>query len=253
MTPFDADETTSAGFSASRSWVDAGTRFESHLHQEDQLAWMRSGSVRLTTLGTEWHLRREHLAWVPAGVLHEMTFAEPGELLNVYTPPSLRPASPGWDGPRTLRADELTGALLAHMVDATAYRRLERCRTLLVDLLTEAPVERDVLAIPRDPRARRIAAALLHDPADARELRDWSHELDVNEKTIARAFVAGTGSTFRQWRVQARMHAAAGLMTAGHPVQDVAAQVGYRSVSSFIAAFKERYDVTPARYAARGE
>ncbi|ANJ27123.1 helix-turn-helix domain-containing protein [Agromyces aureus] len=72
----------------------------------------------------------------------------------------------------------------------------------------------------------------------------------MNEKTIARAFIAGTGIPFRQWRVQARMHAAAGLLAAGDSVQEVAAQVGYRSVSSFIAAFKERYDVTPARYAA---
>ena len=72
----------------------------------------------------------------------------------------------------------------------------------------------------------------------------------MSTKTLARAFVRGTGSTFRDWRVHARLHAATRHLADGAAVQDAAARVGYTSVSSFIGAFRRRFGVTPARYAA---
>lgn len=249
-TVFDAVETTSGIFTCSRSVVDAGTRFDAHLHQEDQLAWMSSGSVEVGVQGERWHLRREHLAWIPAGLLHEMRFDEPGELLSVYADPVLRP--PGdWSTPRTLRADELTGSLVRHLVDADPGPALgRRCHELLVSLVAAAPAEHDAIALPRDVRGRAVALALLEDPADARELAAWAGPLGVSAKTIQRAFVGETGSTFREWRVRVRLHRAAGLLSGGASVQHAAGAVGYESVSSFIAAFKARYGTTPARYAA---
>ncbi|NQX28843.1 helix-turn-helix transcriptional regulator [Microbacteriaceae bacterium VKM Ac-2854] len=107
----------------------------------------------------------------------------------------------------------------------------------------------DVVALPQDPRAREVAATLLQNPADPRELSDWAAELGVSGKTIARAFAA---PGFREWRIQARLHAAAGMLAQGEDVQHVATAVGYLTPSSFIAAFKARFGTTPARYAAQG-
>jgi len=245
-------EATSDNFTAARSLVDAGTRFDAHEHHEDQLAWMSDGSMELRAAGDRWRLRREHLAWIPAGLRHEMTFDGPGELISLYTDPALRPAGEQWDRPRMMRADDLAGALLLHLADASpgAARRI-RCRELLTDLIGSSPVHHDVVELPRDSRARAVAATLLENPADARELREWADGLGVSAKTIARAFVADTGSSFREWRIRARLHAAAGLLASGHPVQRVAGDVGYESASGFIVAFKTRFGETPARYAGR--
>ncbi|MCS5733723.1 AraC family transcriptional regulator [Herbiconiux daphne] len=246
----NAAEATSENFSASRSRVDSGTVFDLHQHQEDQLAWMSSGSMELIVAGERWHLRREHFAWIPAGMMHEMGFGEPGELISVYADPALRPEGDRWGRPRTLRADDLAASLMLHLCQGVPdLARRRACRALLVDLLQESPVQHDVVALPRDPRARAIATTLLENPADSRDLREWAGGLGVSAKTIARAFVADTGNTFREWRVQARLHAAAGLLARGQAVQNVAGAVGYESVSSFIAAFKARFGVTPARYA----
>ena len=103
----DTRERTSADFQASRSRVDERTRFDLHLHQEDQLAWMSSGSMELALLGDRWHVRREHIVWIPAGVLHEMSFDEPGELICVYADPELRPIGGRWNGPRSVRTGRL--------------------------------------------------------------------------------------------------------------------------------------------------
>ncbi|SKB00177.1 AraC-type DNA-binding protein [Agreia bicolorata] len=245
----DAADETSSTFFASRSRVDSGTLFAAHQHREDQLAWMASGSMELAVQGERWQLRREHLAWIPAGILHEMAFDEPGELISVYADTALRPAGDSWHRPRTLRAEALAGALMLHLADAspTAPRKTQ-VRQLLADLLADSPAQHDAVALPRDPRARAVASSLLAHPDDQRSLAAWAVSLGVSSKTLARAFVADTGSSFREWRVRARLHAAARMLAGGDEVQHVARAVGYESVSSFIAAFKVRFGTTPARY-----
>lgn len=252
LRPDDVAETTPGKFSAFRSRVEGGTVFDAHLHQEDQLAWMNSGAMGLTVQGERWHLRREHLVWIPAGMLHEMSFTGDGELISVYADRALRPTGEHWDWPRAVLADGLAGALMLHLAEAQREpgRRI-RCHALLTDLLGQAVVQHDVVALPRDSRARQIAAALLENPADPRELGEWAAQLGVSAKTIARAFVADTGSSFRAWRIRARLHSAAGMLTAGLSVQAVAGEVGYESPSSFIVAFRQRFGTTPARYAQR--
>ena len=245
----NAAEETAVRFFASRSRVDSGTLFDSHRHQEDQLAWMASGSMELAVQGERWQLRREHLAWIPAGILHEMAFDEPGELISLYADTGLRPPGDSWHRPRTVQAEALAGALMTHLADAAegAARRHE-VRQLLGNLLADSPAQHDAVALPRDPRARAVAPSLLAHPADQRSLETWALSLGVSSKTLARAFLADTGSSFREWRVRARLHAAARMLAGGTEVQHVARAVGYESVSSFIAAFKVRFGTTPARY-----
>ncbi|MFT4260389.1 AraC family transcriptional regulator [Microbacterium sp.] len=246
----DAVEETSAIFTASRDLLPAGSAFEPHAHQEDQIAWLAAGAVELEVLGERWHVRGDRIVWIPAGAMHAMRFSEAADLVSLYIDPLLRPEG-DWSTPRALRADPLAQALLHHLTDgAPDHRRRARCRGLLADLLAEMPVVRDVIALPRDERARTVAAALLQDPGDARDLDAWARELGVSTKTLARAFVHGTGVTFRRWRVDARMHAGARMLADGVPVQDAARAVGYISVSSFIVAFRQRFQTTPARYAA---
>lgn len=248
----DAAERTFARFVASSSPVLLGDRFDLHRHEEDQLAWMARGSLELAVGADRWHLRQDHAVWVPAGELHEMRFAEDGELLSVYVDPGHRPAGEGWDRARVLRLDPLGGALLRHVTaDDVPSARRQSCFSVLHDLVASAPVSHEVVALPYDPRARRVALAILSDPADPRELAEWATSEAVSAKTIARAFLSDTGTTFREWRIRARLHVALGHLQQGESVRLVAAAVGYDSVSSFISAFRSRFGATPGAYVAQ--
>jgi len=248
----DVRRWTFAEFAVASTFVDGGSGFALHRHEEDQLAWMASGSMELTVGADRWHLRRDHAAWIPTGVLHEMRFAEPGELVSAYVDQRHRPRPSGWGQARVIGLDPLGGSLLRYLAaGGRSEGRRQQCYALLSDLVAEAPISREVVALPQDPRARAIAAALLSAPDDDRDLGAWAAEAGVSAKTIARAFVADTGLTFREWRVRARLHVAVGLLTQGEPVHAAALAVGYDSVSSFISAFRGRFGVTPAVYAGR--
>jgi len=70
----------------------------------------------------------------------------------------------------------------------------------------------------------------------------------TSERTLARAFQAGTGIPFGRWRILLRLQAALPALAGGQPVGNVARRVGYESTSAFVAAFRQETGLTPAAY-----
>ncbi|HWW11149.1 MAG TPA: helix-turn-helix domain-containing protein, partial [Brevundimonas sp.] len=63
--------------------------------------------------------------------------------------------------------------------------------------------------------------------------------------------VRETALSFGRWRQQFHIVTALQKLSAGASVQAVALDLGYGSVSAFIAMFKAALGVSPARYVAR--
>lgn len=87
---------------------------------------------------------------------------------------------------------------------------------------------------------------LLANPADERTLAEWGKQAGASARTLARAFLSGTGMTFGQWRRLARLRAALPQLAAGQAVGTVARHVGYQTPSAFVAAFRKETGQTPA-------
>ncbi|SIT48653.1 Uncharacterized HTH-type transcriptional regulator YeaM (fragment) [Paraburkholderia ribeironis] len=77
-------------------------------------------------------------------------------------------------------------------------------------------------------------------------LEELAAAAGVTARTAARLFVKETGQTFGQWRQQLRLLVALEDLSAG--VTQVALEVGYNDVSSFISVFRAAFGDTPARY-----
>jgi AraC-like DNA-binding protein len=67
----------------------------------------------------------------------------------------------------------------------------------------------------------RASAITAFDPADDRELVDWSRALGMSTRTLSRAIRAATGLNWREWRLRLRMMDAARRLSAGAPVKGV--------------------------------
>jgi AraC-like DNA-binding protein len=91
-----------------------------------------------------------------------------------------------------------------------------------------------------------VAAALVADPADTRDLSGYATIAGASVRTLARLFRTETGMSFQQWRRQLRMTEALAQIAQGVPPVRVAAAVGYASVPAFGAAFRETFGTTPA-------
>jgi AraC-like DNA-binding protein len=143
--------------------------------------------------------------------------------------------------------------LLAELIgylggESLSVAERERAEALLADLLRPVPMTTIEIRMPEDERAADVAARLLAEPADERTLAQWGSAVGASARTLARAFVAGTGLPFGQWRRRVRLQAALPMLAAGQAVGTVARRVGYQTPSAFVAAFRTETGQTPAAY-----
>ncbi|MBP0595264.1 helix-turn-helix domain-containing protein [Paraburkholderia sp. LEh10] len=190
-----------------------------------------------------------HGIWVLRDVLHGMSSATPVVLCILYADANAVPVPSrccvmAVDG----LMDELLAAASQFAPHAPLTGEESRLMAVIADRLprlTEAGLS---LIYPRDPRARHIADTLTADPGNAGVLDDFAVQASITARTAARLFTKETGLTFGQWRQQLRLLTALTRLGAGASVTQVALDVGYSDVSSFIAVFKDALGETPARF-----
>lgn len=230
---------------------------------EPRAQLIRSGSGVLTvrTESAFWVAPPGHAVWVLPGVLHRLSSTAPLALQTLYAEgePLLVPGAAA--GPPVafvppqgcvVAIDRLTDELLrtaalfgVAYTEAGAQARLVQ---VILDRVPQLAVMPLSLFLPRDPRIQRVADMLVTNPADSRVLDELAEAAGVTARTAARLFVRETGLTFGQWRQQLRLLVALEKLGAGASVTQVALEVGYNDVSSFIAVFRDALGETPARY-----
>ena len=229
--------------------MSAGTLFDWHVHDENQLAWASAGALTVLTESATWVLPPTRALWIPAGLPHETGASGQATMRSVYVPPGLTPVD--WAVPTVIAASPLLAEVIGYLGGELTAARRARAEAVLSDLLTPVPVATLDVRFPDDPLAGPVARALRDNPADQRTLAEWGRAVGASDRTLARAFAAGTGLPFGQWRTLLRIQAALPRLAAGEAAGRVAGRVGYETPSAFIAAFRRVTGVTPASYFGR--
>ncbi|MDQ2884049.1 MAG: helix-turn-helix transcriptional regulator [Actinomycetota bacterium] len=228
-----------------------GHQYDTHTHPTHQLVWAQSGILTVGVDDALWVLPPSRALFIPAELPHTTTAATSTELHSLFLRPQRCPVR--WARPTVLAAAPVFTALVGYLGKAELPPEA-RCRAeeVLFDVLTPAPAASVEVAWPSDDRARRVADALATSPADDRDAAAWARLVDTSERTLARLFVAETGSGLGQWRTRMRIRSALELLASGTPVAIVAHRVGYRTASAFVAAFRRVLGVTPAQCFSQG-
>ncbi len=144
---------------------------------------------------------------------------------------------------------ELILALLEEPVDYDESGRGGIIAQLILTELARLQERRLAVPMPRDPRALRVARALLDNSSIDFDLDRWAEKAGASRRTLARIFRSDTGLGFAEWR--ARLRAIDGLarLSDGASVAETAASVGYASPSAFSAMIHRTLGHAPRRLA----
>lgn len=227
-----------------------------HRHARGQLFGAHRG---LLTIGTEqgrWLVPASDAVWVPPHAMHSLrSHGETFSGWSVYVAPADCAALPAQ--PCAMRVSGLLRQAVARVATWPSGRTLDEVQTRLGSVLLDELMychagsqarDRIGLPMPRDPRLQGVAQALIDDPADSRGLSQWAASAHLSERSLSRHFSDETGFSLLQWRQRARLMRALERLAAGEAVTTVALDLGYDSVSAFIAMFRRHLGATPTQY-----
>ena len=96
-----------------------------------------------------------------------------------------------------------------------------------------------------------MAQELIASPPSRLTVDKWAKRIGMSERTLQRLLRKETGLSFLQWRQQFHIVIALQQLSKGGTVQQVAGDLGYESVGSFVTMFKKSLGSPPARYMAQ--
>lgn len=202
--------------------------------------WTESGR-RLVPAG--------HCAWVPPEHPHSVRAHEPfsGRVADIRKEACLTlPQKPCSFATSGLLREAILRVRGSESGSCNAEQQL--LAMIICQEIRRLPQTRVGIALPSDPRLLRITTAIADDLADNRGLEQWATWTGMSTRTLVRRFMQETGLSFTEWRQQARVMRALEWLACGTPVTTVALDLGYDTVSAFIAMFRRAMGMTPTAY-----
>lgn len=215
------------------------------------LLWQVEGSADCDLEGEPFRIPAGHALWVPAGITHRVEVHADSVLLPVHV--RVDTVVGALSSPRCISVDaDLQTRLLAlFQSQTTIIKHPHSLDRAVLSMLSGRIVPHSGLPLPCTAAARAIAEHFRDHPSDGTPLSDLARAQHVSTRTVERAFVAETGRTAREWRLERRMDLASTLLRRMVSPPVVAARVGYQSYSAFRRAFKTAFGQTPTEYARR--
>jgi AraC-like DNA-binding protein len=233
--------------------MQAEVSIEPHSHPRGQLLWAQQGVLRVTGEEAVWVVPSTHAMWIPSGISHQVSSETNTQIRNIYIDPSYivrKNEKTIVMVTMTPLMQEIILRLTNENNNLTEVRR-KRIGLVAIDELEELESTHLYIHSGRDPRLQRLVSHIVQHPQKTFSLANLSKLAGASVRTIERLFKAETGMTFRQWRSRFRLMNALVQLAEGSSSTSVAHELGYKSVSSFINAFKVQFGCTPQEYASR--
>jgi AraC-like DNA-binding protein len=227
-----------------------GTRIAMHRHDYAHLAYPATGVLTIRVAGGTWIAPANRAAWIPAGFDHYNEVFGSTDARVLVVPGSAACGLP--EQPAVLVVSPLMRELLLTL---TGPRKLapdarDRLVQVAIDELVGAPELPLHLPEPQDDRLRAVTDLLHADPANTSTLAELGQIVGGSERTLSRLFHTELKMSFRQWRIQLRIHHALVLLAGGYTITDTALACGWSNPSTFIEVFSTVLGQTPGRYQA---
>jgi AraC-like DNA-binding protein len=229
-----------------------GIELEPHRHAKSQLMLVQRGALSCEVEGGLWVVPPRSAVWIPGGTLHSIKITGALEGYNAFIAPDVDARLP------VACCAVAVTPLLRELLLRTANLPLfyeegganSRLMAVLLDELAVAKVEDLHLPMPTDPRLRKIIDLMMASPADRETLDAWADKAGLSARTLGRLISRETGMSFGRWRQQLGVILAVKWLAGGASIQQVAADLGYESVPSFVTMFRKVLGTSPGRYMA---
>jgi AraC-like DNA-binding protein len=227
-----------------------GFELDPHHHAKSQLLLVQRGALSCEVEGGLWIVPPRSAIWIPGGAVHAIKVTGALEGYGAFVALDV-----GAILPEKCCAVSVTPLLRELLIRAASLPLLyeeggahTRLVTVLLDEMAAAQPEDLHLPMPSDPRLRRIIDRMMATPAHRETLDVLANKAGMSARTMERLMRAETGMSFGRWRQQLSVMLAVKWLAGGASIQQVASDLGYESVPSFVTMFRKALGTSPGRY-----
>ena len=232
--------------------ITAGWELDQHSHAKAELLFGLSGVFRCEVEGGIWIVPPHCALWVPGGLGHRIAASGNIQSYATFIQPAIAAKLPA--SCCTISVTPLLRELIVRSSQFSAAQEEDDIEAsvavLLLHEISTAPIGNLHLPMPTDPRLRAIFSGMMQDLANRGTLDSWARRAGLSVRSLARLLVAETGMSFNRWRQQLRILLAVQWLASGASVKQVAGDLGYENVGSFVTMFRKTLGASPARYIA---
>lgn len=227
-----------------------GQAVPAHSHRRDQLVFAARGVMTVRAKAGAWVVPTNRAVWIPAGVRHGIAMCGAVAMRTLYLDARLARGLPRKC--TVVNVSPLLRELILRACATGTLSRSVRGQRHLIDVIIDQmeTIQTIPLRLPNltDPRALRVARALMGQAVESRTLSRICALAGASKRTIERLFQREAGMSIGKWRQQLRLLRALQLLAQGAKVTHAALEAGYNTPSAFICMFRKTLGSTPAAY-----
>jgi AraC-like DNA-binding protein len=213
-----------------------------HSHRRGQLLQIVDGFMTARTPDTSFIIPSGYGLLITPDIPHAVVSHGRVSMQSLYIEPDHVPWL-AWEPVRVISTSVLLSATLgAFLHEPVLYDEDGRGGHLAALILEEIGNAQEgpfALPMPSDKRLQRLCKDLSETPSIDLDIDRWADNIGMSRRTMTRRFRTETGMSFAEWRRRLRMAHVMRRRAEGARLDEAAADVGYRSLSSLRKAMRE--------------
>lgn len=219
-----------------------------HSHSLDLLVFVKKGFLRCHLDEGYWLVPAQSAIWISADVEHSNSYKKGTQFAYIFIAKEKAAENhtrllsiPNW-------IKELLLFLADHRYPTNSDALQHQMAAVLLMGLRQAEVLDFYAPLPSQKSLKHMAEDIMRYPNQRKKLSEWAAIFNCSERTLARRIETYTGMSFSRWQQQLLVLLAIQQLSNSLSVKQISLNLGYESVSAFIALFKKHVQLTPRQF-----
>ena len=222
----------------------------SHSHPRAQLISCNTGIMEVVTKNNIWIVNALQSVWIASNEEHQVYFPN-----NVKVDTAFIDESKLSNLPKDSFAFETSDFLISLLKKVISFsnpnlftQQQNRIIEVFLDELSNLQPSKTFLPTSQDKRIKAVLDALMNDLSNKHTIEYYASKSSVSPRTLSRLFNKELGMSFGDWKMRLKLMEAVKQLGDNKSVKEIAYDLGYENVSSFIVTFKKHFGKTPTNY-----
>ncbi|WP_186755638.1 AraC family transcriptional regulator [Echinicola salinicaeni] len=225
----------------------------SHAHPRAQIISCDTGIMKVVTKKNIWVVNSLQSVWIASNEEHQVYFPNNVKVITAFIDESKLKGLPvnsfAFETSAFLKS--ILEKIISFSNPIMFTQRQNRIIEVLIDELSTLQSSTTFLPTSQDNRIKLVLDTLMNNWSSKHTIDYYASLASVSTRTLSRLFHKELGMSFGDWKMRLKLMEAIKLLGEEKSVKEIAYNLGYENVSSFIVAFKKHFGKTPANYLAK--